>query len=109
MPTTTTLSTSSEPVRARSDSLGKHIHLSWEDTSIRLSIEEAVDVLEAITGVFAQIEESKQLTEDHTRQIHVNAVAPVELDADPVERRTSADEYIARCQAVRAAQDAGGV
>ena len=73
MTTTSTLVISEEPVRARLDGLMKHVHLSWGDTSIKLSLEEAVDVIDGITSAFARIEELRQKNADYIAGVRTAA------------------------------------
>lgn len=68
MATTSTLVISDETVRVRLDGLQKHVHLSWGDTSIKLSLEEAVDVIDGITSAFERIEELRQEVQGGNRQ-----------------------------------------
>ena len=95
MATTNTLAISDEPVRARLDGLQKHVHLSWGDTSIKLSIEEAVDVIDGITSVFAQLEELRQKNADYIAR---RCSATDVIDDPDCRVHSAADHRVARAQ-----------
>ena len=83
MATTNAFVISDETVRVRLDGLQKHVHLSWGDTSIKLSLEEAVDVIDGITSAFERIEELRQEVQGGNRQtISSNQVQDLNTKVD---------------------------
>ena len=95
MATTNAFVISDETVRVRLDGLQKHVHLSWGDTSIKLSLEEAVDVIDGITSAFVQIEELRQKNADYlSRRCSATDI----IDDPDCPAHSAADHRVARAQ-----------
>lgn len=103
MATTSALVISDETVRVRLDGLQKHVHLSWGDTSIKLSLEEAVDVIDGITSAFERIEELRQEVQvgGNRQTISSNQVQDLNTKVDFVSSSTEETKWLKNAAGTR--------